>query len=561
MAVSKKNFYLGIDLGTTNSLMSWGKVDLKTKQVEAKLVPITMTSIGSGIVKKEILPSFVYFRENEVPIVGEYAKAMLVRQSSRVVKSVKNYMGTTKTFNFDGREWKPEEIASLVLRQIKISAKDFFGFEPDDVVITVPASFDTDMRAATIRAAQLAGFKCTEDDGATRDILLDEPRAALYDFINRQNREEIPSSLIDFNEPRNVLVFDLGGGTLDVSFHTAFFNHEKNRVDVDDIAISRYTRIGGDDFDNLLADRFVEKFRKKVDIDSLNEIEKEMLRAKFVSFAEQIKVELTSEIENKRFFGKPVENVTVNLLRGNVWDNRTFEYDLSKREYDEIISPLLGENFTLADVDKFGHIDYSKAENVIYPILDVLHKAKRKLGGIMPQVHAVLLNGGMTKVHAVRERLATFFGIEPLTLGDPDKAVARGATSYHYLLHKEPGFKPKIVTSETIGIRTVGKTVQHLVPAGTVLPYKSPIIKGFRVFYENIDYFDLIFYRGERKDIEPPNKELLKRRIYFARPLRKGEEIAIIVKVSRDKVLSFEGWLKDDPTKTKFTVEVVTDKK
>lgn len=560
MAVSKKNFYLAIDLGTTNSLMSWGKVDLKTKQVEAKLVPITMTSIGSGIVKKEILPSFVYFRENEVPIVGEYAKAMLVRQASRVIKSVKNYMGSTKTFSFDGRDWKPEEISSLILRQIKISAKDFFGFEPDDVVITVPASFDTDMRAATIKAAQLAGFRTTEDDGSQRDILLDEPRAALYDFINRQNREEIPSSLIDFAEPRNVLVFDLGGGTLDVSYHQAFYNPEKNRVEVDDIAISRYTRLGGDDFDELLAQRFIEKFRKKVDIDSLNDIEKEILRAKFLSFAEQIKVELTTEIENKRFFGKPVENVTVNLLRGNVWDNRTFEYDLSKREYDEIISPLLGENFTLSDVDKFGQIDYSKAENVIYPVLDVLHKAKRKLGGT-PIVHAVLLNGGMTKVHAVRERLANFFGIEPLTLGDPDKAVARGATSYHYHLHKEPDFRPKIVTSETIGIRTVGKTVQHLVPAGTVLPYKSPIIKGFRVYYDNIDYFDLIFYRGERKDIEPPNKELLKRRVYFPRPLRKGEEIAVVVKVSRDKICSFEGWLKDDPLKTKFTVEVVTDKK
>ena len=558
MAV-KKNFYLGIDLGTTNSLMSWGKVDLKTKQVESKLVPITMTSIGSGIVKKEILPSFVYFRENEVPIVGEYAKAMLVRQASRVVKSVKNHVGSTKTFDFDGREWKPEEIASLILRQIKISARDFFGFEPDDVVITVPASFDTDMRAATCRAAKLAGFKTTEDDGSSRDFLLDEPRAALYDFINRQNREEIPSSLIDFAEPRYVLVFDLGGGTLDVSYHKAFFNHERNRVEVDDIAISRYTRLGGDDFDELLADRFIEKFRRKVNIDNLNEIERDILRAKFLSFAEQIKVELTTEIENKRFFGKPVENVTVNLLRGNVWDNRTFEYDLSKREYDEIISPLLGDNFSLNDVDKFGYIDYSKAENVIYPILDVLHKAKRKSGS-MPPVDAVLLNGGMTKVHAVRERLAKFFGIEPLTLGDPDKAVARGATSYHYLLHKDPSFRPKAITPETIGIRTVGKTVQHLVPAGTVLPYKSPVIKGFRVFYDNIDYFDLIFYRGERKDIEPPNKELLKRRVYFPRPLRKGEEIAVVVKVSRDKICSFEGWLKDDPLKTKFTVEVVTDR-
>ena len=167
---------------------------------------------GTG--KKELLPSCVYFKDGGQPIVGEYAKTMIGR-TNRVVKSIKSEIGTQTQFDFDGSTYDPAVISSQILRHLAASAESLFRFIPDDVVITVPASFDSDMREATIEAARLAGFRTQEDDGSPRNILLDEPRAALYDFINRQNKGEIPETRINFHEPQIVLVFDLGGGTLD----------------------------------------------------------------------------------------------------------------------------------------------------------------------------------------------------------------------------------------------------------------------------------------------------------------------------------------------------------
>ena len=161
---TRKNYYIGIDLGTTNSLMAWGTINSQTNQIDPKIVPIPMMIERGGRGKRELLPSYVYFKENSVPIVGEHAKFMIGRQTERVVKSIKSEMGTSKQSIFDGNEYNPASISSLILKHMAESAKEHFSFIPDDVVITVPASFDSDMRSATIEAAQLAGFKTTEDN-------------------------------------------------------------------------------------------------------------------------------------------------------------------------------------------------------------------------------------------------------------------------------------------------------------------------------------------------------------------------------------------------------------
>ena len=219
------NYYIGIDLGTTNSVMAWGSLNPRTNQLETKIVEVKMMIERGGTGKKELLPSCVYFKEGGPPIVGEYAKTMIGR-TNRVVKSIKSEMGTQTAFDFDGSTYNPAVISSQILRHLAASAQSLFNFIPDDVVITVPASFDSDMREATIEAAKLVGFRTQEDDGSPRDILLDEPRAALYDFVNRQNKGEIPETRISFHEPQTVLVFDLGGGTLDVSLHRVSYQQE-----------------------------------------------------------------------------------------------------------------------------------------------------------------------------------------------------------------------------------------------------------------------------------------------------------------------------------------------
>lgn len=548
----RPNYYIGIDLGTTNSVMAWGTLNPQTNQLETKVVEIKMMIERGGTAKKELLPSCVYFKEGGPPIVGEYAKTMIGR-TNRVIKSIKSEMGAQTQFDFDGKVYNPAVISSQILKHLALSAESLFNFIPDDVVITVPASFDSDMRAATIEAARLAGFRTQEDDGSPRNILLDEPRAALYDFVNRGNKEEIPETRINFQEPQTVLVFDLGGGTLDVSLHRVSYHQEQYRLNIKDLAISRYTRIGGDDFDQKLADRFLEVYEDRFP-NNFDDSQMDMLKSEFQEYAEQAKIELSSQIENSKlmdyFDSKSFDPELVKTEIIKVpFENQVFEYDLTLSEYEEIVEPLLASDLTLDAVNKLDTL--SNCDNIIYPILDVLRKAEQKDGNI-PSIDAVLLNGGMTKFHTIQKRLETLFGFRPITAGDPDKAVARGAVVYHYDLHR--GIKPPRILNDTIGIEIVDGKVKHLVEAGTILPLSSVSYESFQVS-EDTSLLRLPFYLGSRKDTQPPNRRILDRNVRFQRPLSKNEPFYIQVQVDERGIMNVEGWPKANPNE-KFTLNI-----
>ncbi len=543
----QRNYYIGIDLGTTNSVMGWGTLNPQTNQLDTKIVEITMRIERGGIGKKALLPSCVYFKEGGPPIVGEYAKTMIGR-TNRVVKSIKSEMGTQTPFDFDGNTYDPAVISSQILTHLAFSAKSLFNFIPDDVVITVPASFDSDMREATIEAARLAGFRTEEDDGSPRDILLDEPRAALYDFVNKQNNGEIPETLIDFHKSQTVLVFDLGGGTLDVSLHQVSYHQEQYTLNIEDLAISRYTQIGGDDFDQKLADRFLEVYEDRIP-NNFDDSQMDMLKSEFQEYAEQAKIDLSSEIENSKLIGHfDPESVKIEIIKVP-FENQVFEYDLTLSEYEEIIDPLLGLDLTLDAVNQLDTL--SNCDNIIYPILDVLRKAEQKDGNI-PNIDAVLLNGGMTKFHTIQKRLETLFGFPPITASDPDKAVASGAVVYHYDLHR--GIKPARILNDTIGIEMAGGEVKHLVEAGTILPLQPTPIPNLTVS-EGALSLRLPFYLGSRRDTQLPNRPIFERNVQFQRPLSKGEPIFIQVQVDERGIMNVEGWLEADPNE-KFTVSI-----
>ena len=549
----RRNYYIGIDLGTTNSVMAWGSLNPQTNQLETKIVEVRMMIERGGTGKKELLPSCVYFKEGGSPIVGEYAKTMIGR-TNRVVKSIKSEMGTQTAFDFDGGTYNPAVISSQILKHLASSAESLFGFVPDDVVITVPASFDSDMRVATIEAAKLAGFRTQEDDGSPRDILLDEPRAALYDFVNRQNKGEIPETRISFHEPQTVLVFDLGGGTLDVSLHNVSYQQEQHALNIEDLAISRYTQIGGDDFDQRLADHFLEAYADRLP-NNFDDSQMNMLKSEFREYAEQAKVDLSSEIENGALMGYlDLKSLDPELVETEIiktpFENQVFQYDLTLSEYEEIVEPLLASHLTLDAVQQLDTL--SICDNIIYPILDVLRKAEQKIGGI-PSVDAVLLNGGMTKFHTIQKRLETLFGSPPITAGDPDKAVARGAVVYHYDLHR--GIKPARIVNDTISIEIDGDKVKPLIEAGTILPLPQPkSIPNLHVS-ENSQLLRLPFYLGSREDTQPPNRPILERTVRFQRQLLKGEPIFIQVQVDERGIMNVEGWPKANPNE-KFTVSI-----
>lgn len=545
MSQGKSDYYLGIDLGTTNSVISWGSINRRREELDTQVIDIPMMIEGGGMGRKELLPSHVYFAEGSSPVVGEYAKTMIGRQTSRVVKSVKSHMGTPKQFPFDGKDYDPAEISSMILKHLASAAREI-NIIPDQVVITVPASFDSDQRSATIKAGELAGFDVT---------LFDEPRAALYDFANRQEKGELPATLIDFDSPKLVLVFDLGGGTLDVSLHRVCYQPNQHELSIEDIAIGRYTRLGGDDFDELLADHFLEAYSNRLPQDP-NDYDMRLLESEFQVYAENAKIDLSGkvalEIQHGNDNWRSDDITTVIIQSPSVNPDQLFQYNLTLTEYEQIVDPLLASELSLDSVDESNPEPFE--DNIIYPILDVLRKGKTKLEiDTCPKVDAVLLNGGMTQLYTIRKRLETFFGFPPITAGEPDKAVARGASVYHY--RSEKGEVATRILNDTIGIELVGGKVRPLVEAGTPLPLSKPKpIEGHTVD-AGAYFLRLPFYMGSRLDTEPPNRKILERRVQLDRPFRKDEPIFLQVTVDEQGILGVEGWPEVNPDQ-KFTVTV-----
>lgn len=551
MSQGKPDYYLGIDLGTTNSVISWGSLNRRRKELDTQIINVPMMIEGGGMGSKELLPSFVYFSDGKVPSVGEYAKTMIGRQTRRVVRSVKSYMGTQEAFRFDGETYDPAQISCMILKQLASGARKI-SIDPGQVVVTVPASFDPDQRASTIKAAELAGFQVT---------LFDEPRAALYDFANRQEKGELPPTLIDFDSPKLVLVFDLGGGTLDVSLHEVCY-HQQNqyKLDIQDIAIGRYTRLGGDDFDKLLAEHLLEAYSNRLP-QNPDDYDIHLLEREFQVYAENAKIELSTiadlQADQHGDNWKPDDISTAIIQYPFANPEHMFQYNLTLAEYDQIVEPLLASKLTLDSVDLPDPHPFQ--ENIIYPILDVLRKAKDKLQlDDPPKVDAVLLNGGMTRFHTIQKRLETFFGFPPIVAGDPDRAVARGASVYHYL-SKQQDYEPSRILNDTIGIELDGGRVRPLVPAGTILPLTEPKPIEDLSMSKGDTFLRLPFYLGSRTDTNLPNRKIFERRVELERPVLKNEPVFLQVTVDEQGILGVEGWPKANPDQ-KFTVTVDSGK-
>ena len=420
------NYYVGIDLGTTNSVMAWGFTNPQTRQLEPKIVPIDMMVEHNAMRKMALLPSYVYFEAGQPPSVGEYAKKMLQRQPARVVKSIKTEMGNQKQFNFDNVNFTPTEISAQILKHLAASAKSHFGFIPNEVTLTVPAYFDANMRDATIKAARIAGFRNTD--------FLTETYAILLNRINEENSGETARLLSNSHKCQLVLIFDLGGGSLDVSLHQVYHNSQ-NTLYTEDIAISTYHKLGGYFFDQLLADYFLDAYVKEFSL-TPDDFQKTLLVNAFREYAEQAKIELSEQIVFEKDLGldpyTSPDTFKILPIIQKPFEDKEFYYELSLGEYEQLIAPFLAPHLTLDAVKHLDAIEFNN-DNIIYPILEVLRKGEDKIG-TFPQIDAVLLNGGMTKLPTIQKRLETLFECPLLIPQDPDGAVARGAVVYCHKL-------------------------------------------------------------------------------------------------------------------------------
>ncbi|MGL5356004.1 MAG: Hsp70 family protein [Cetobacterium sp.] len=544
-----RKHFVGIDLGTTNTLASWSTENHKG-EIVTDVLKIDMQDI-TGIVKSELLPSYIFFDEKGKPVIGKKAKSMISRQPDRVIKNAKSYMGTNKVFSIGQKEVTPIEVSAMILKYIGKAVERHFGEYPKDVIITVPASFDTDKRSATLKAADLAGFNVKEKDGNYKNILLSEPRAALYDYVNLQNKNAIPST-IDFRESKNIVVFDLGGGTLDVSTHSLTYNNSGD-IDIKDLGVSRYTEVGGTDFDKLVGKYLMEKFIDKHSIKNIDGFDRNYLADSFEEFAEEIKLDLDSTIENEKIFGSgdDINEIESELFKTGIYKGYNFSYSMNINEYKNVVSKLLAQELTLDNLEGLDKI--TDTENIIYPILDSLKKAEDKIGGKL-KVDAIILNGGMTKFHLIQERVESFFGVKAHSVLDQDKSVARGASVYNYRINNGEVFEK--IQNDTIGLQRNGGVVHHLIGAGTVLP-TTKSISDFVISQNSVSFIDLPFYLGRREDIELPNRKIAERRVYFKEPLNRGESVSLDIKVDEMGIMEIAGTA--GKKKQSFTVQISTD--
>ncbi len=527
---------VGIDLGTTNSVLATVNIrpngNIVSKVVDLDRA-VDMYNAGAGakftLKKSPILPSCVYYNDekNYQPIVGDFAKGRYPLRPYLVAKSIKSQMGNAFAEGLSSNipDKTPAQVSSRILEHMLRNAAKIYHLEKiDDAVITVPANFDFIMRQATLKAAELAGIKIRKQDGSPRQILLSEPRAVIYDFINQVRNGEIADKILDLSSKKNVMVFDLGGGTLDITLHEISRREDAPEIlKVQDIATNRYTLLGGDDFDLCLAkvmfQHYLNQYAAHSDIVQKIRNEERGVMSQLVNYAENLKLEVSAQksdafgSDNSGWWDEE-EDFPVG---GNIGTTGyAYSDNFTATQLEEIWKNFMGDDLNFNDYKNLAAVTekFGKQKNIILPILDVLNKASVKLAVDNVKVDAVIMNGGMSRFYMVINRLKKFFGFDPIVALDPDQAVARGAAVYHYFLHKYD----KELTSE----------IQNELPKETPVVHQKNFVSTPRrnfssnrqitkadrsigvVFGSNIlnESFYLVTFGGNYEEIIPAGKEL-----------------------------------------------------
>lgn len=517
--------YIGIDLGTTNSVISFAQV-MKDGRIIASPIEIDrVMDSGTGIEGKvnytrsrsKTLPSCVYYYEDQI-IVGDYAREQYKKYPERVAKSIKSQIGNpvARGLSPDVVDKTPEDISARILAHLKGFAQKQIRQQINQVIITVPANFDTARREATMKAAEKAGFDVREPDGSWKPILISEPNAVLYDLAQKILNGEVAESVLDFSTKKKVLVFDIGGGTLDVTFHEIERDPDNGiTLNISEIAASRFTQLAGDDFDAAIADalykRCVEKF-KEYEPKAVQRIRSReaMIKKMLAVAAEQLKINMNASADGDFFnavdhwFSEPVEKDEAEAtydISQSIGDERVYNDTITKSEFEAMLERFLGNEYTFEDYRGYSQNKKIRRDTIIAPILDVLEKAARHYDrcGEELEVDAVILNGGMSKLYLVKDRIREFFDLEPITTADPDLSVANGAAVYAaikeiYHLQNRITIKRHIQNDDLYLGLSAGVN-DLLIATGDELPYTKEI-EGYRIV-QGTQAIEIPIKRGE----------------------------------------------------------------
>ena len=437
---------IGIDLGTTNScvaVMEGGK-------------PVVVANTEGA----RTTPSVVAFTKTGERLVGEPAKRQAVTNAEKTISSIKREMGTDYKKEIDGKKYSPQEISAMILQKLKADAEGYLGEKVSEAVITVPAYFNDAQRQATKDAGKIAGLDVKR--------IINEPTAAALAYG------------LDNEKEQKIMVYDLGGGTFDVSII------EIGDGVIEVLSTSGDNRLGGDDFDQKITDYMIAEFKKQEGVDLSTD---KMALQRLKEAAEKAKKELSSATTT---------NINLPFITATAEGPKHFDMNLTRAKFDELTRDLV--------------------DRTAVPVQNALKDA----GITASELGQVLLVGGSTRIPAVQDKVKQLTGKEPSKSLNPDECVAIGASIQGGKLAGDAGAGEVLlldVTPLSLSIETMGGVATRLIERNTTIPTRKSQI--FSTAADNQTAVDINVVQGERQ-FARDNKSLGQFRLDGIPPARRG---------------------------------------